>query len=231
MQLLVFEGFLNSFQNIILDHLGTFTTQPHLKWYWSSIGSFLGILLRHFLMISHWLEIQVMRCMFDHSSIALFILLTVLRQWVTWLHTWVRNPPSLPDHCWWEPRHFSDLTRDQQEVILQKSIKIQTEFCGKKPKGFTSPAWANSPDQIDLLEKYGIEYGMDLHPNRAEWLTDLMTDHSFMHDDFHPYFVSRGTEEVTTTNYDLDPNTWMVPMKHCSKSTVVEIPGRYLLEP
>ena len=50
-------------------------------------------------------------------------------------------------------------------------------------------------------------------------------DHSFMHDDFHPYYVSKGTEEVVTTNYDLDPAHWMIPMKHAPKSGVVEIPG------
>ena len=71
---------------------------------------------------------------------------------------------------------------------------LQTAFLGHKPAGFTSPAWKNHPEQITLLEKHGIKY-----------------DHSFMHDDFQPYYVSSGKEAVVTTDYTQDPATWMVP--------------------
>jgi peptidoglycan/xylan/chitin deacetylase (PgdA/CDA1 family) len=53
----------------------------------------------------------------------------------------------------------ADLSREQLEAVLVKTIGILTEFCGKKPEGFTAPAWRNSPDQIDLLSKLGIKYG------------------------------------------------------------------------
>ena len=46
-----------------------------------------------------------------------------------------------------------------------------------------------------------------------------------MHDDFHPYYVSKGTEAFTVTNYNSHPESWMSPMKNAPTSNVVEIPG------
>lgn len=46
-----------------------------------------------------------------------------------------------------------------------------------------------------------------------------------MHDDFQAYYVSTGRDEVVLTDYSKDPSDWMVPMKHATKSGVVEIPG------
>ncbi|KAK5942493.1 hypothetical protein PMZ80_005058 [Knufia obscura] len=108
----------------------------------------------------------------------------------------------------------SDLTHDQLEATLVKTIDILTEFCGTKPKGFTAPAWKNSPDQIALLEKHGILY-----------------DHSFMHDDFQPYYAPHADDVVVLTDYKNDPSTWMVPMQHSKISTsVVEIPANWTLD-
>ena len=56
-------------------------------------------------------------------------------------------------------RHFDLLSRDQQKAILEKIISIQTNFLRKRPRGFTAPAWANSPDLIELLEQHDITYG------------------------------------------------------------------------
>ena len=51
-----------------------------------------------------------------------------------------------------------------------------------------------------------------------------------MHDDFQPYYVSTGKEEMITTDYKKDPESWMVPMKHAEKSDVVEIPANWTLD-
>ncbi|KAF2249578.1 glucose 1-dehydrogenase [Trematosphaeria pertusa] len=108
----------------------------------------------------------------------------------------------------------SDLTRSQLEAILVKTIEIQTNFCGgKPPAGFTSPSWKNHPEQIELLSKLGIKY-----------------DHSFMHDDFQPYYVSTGKEQMVTTDYTKHPDEWMVPMTYAEKSDVVEIPANWTLD-
>lgn len=94
-----------------------------------------------------------------------------------------------------------------------KTIKIATEFCGKPPLGFTSPSWKNHADQIELMGKLGLKY-----------------DHSFMHDDFQPYYVSSGKEQMVTTDYSKHPDEWMVPMKHAEKSDIVEIPANWTLD-
>lgn len=108
----------------------------------------------------------------------------------------------------------SDLNDEQLEAVLVKSIDVLTQFCGKKPKGFTAPAWKNHPKQIELLEKHGIMY-----------------DHSFMHDDFFPGFASMGQEINTTTDYKNHPHSWMHPMTSSQKSkSVVEIPASWTLD-
>jgi hypothetical protein len=58
----------------------------------------------------------------------------------------------------------------------------------------------------------------------------LKYDHSFMHDDFQPYYVSTGKEEMVTTDYSKHPDERMVPMKHAEKSDIVEIPANWTLD-
>lgn len=106
------------------------------------------------------------------------------------------------------------LSRAQLDAVLVKSIDVLTQFCnGVRPKGFTAPSWVTSPDLIGLLEQYGILY-----------------DHSFMHDDFQPYYVSDGKEKVVTTDYQKQPETWMVPMQKGKTSSIVEIPASWCLD-
>jgi peptidoglycan/xylan/chitin deacetylase (PgdA/CDA1 family) len=40
--------------------------------------------------------------------------------------------------------------------VLAKSIDVVTKFTGKKPKGWTAPAWDTSKEAIRLLEEFGI---------------------------------------------------------------------------
>ena len=62
-------------------------------------------------------------------------------------------------------------------------------------------------------------------------LTCARTDHSFMHDDFHPYCVSYGDDVNFTTDYSQDAEIWMKPSKQGLKSSVVEIPGNAFSHP
>lgn len=39
---------------------------------------------------------------------------------------------------------------------MEKSIKVLTEFTGKKPRGWTAPAWDTSKETIKILEEFGI---------------------------------------------------------------------------
>lgn len=93
-----------------------------------------------------------------------------------------------------------------------KTIKIATNFYGKPPLGFTSPAWKSHPNQIELMGKLGLKY-----------------DRSFIHDEFQRYYVSTGKKEMITTDYSKHPDKWMVPMKHAEKCDIVEIPANWTL--
>jgi len=52
--------------------------------------------------------------------------------------------------------HVSSLSVQQEREVLAKSIEVLTAFTGKKPKGWTAPAWATSPHSIQILEEAGI---------------------------------------------------------------------------
>lgn len=59
--------------------------------------------------------------------------------------------------------HVSTLTAKQERNVLTKSIEILEKFTGKKPKGWTAPAWETSRNSIQLLQEYGIvSYGKDV---------------------------------------------------------------------
>lgn len=50
----------------------------------------------------------------------------------------------------------STLNMQQQRDVLAKSIDVLTKFTGKKPRGWTAPAWDTTKESIGLLEEYGI---------------------------------------------------------------------------
>ncbi|KAI1495993.1 hypothetical protein F5X99DRAFT_401775, partial [Biscogniauxia marginata] len=49
-------------------------------------------------------------------------------------------------------------------------------------------------------------------------------DHSLMHHDSQPYYAADMDDPVVHTNYNQDPETWIVPMKKQRVTKVVEIP-------
>ncbi|OAL33527.1 hypothetical protein AYO20_07213 [Fonsecaea nubica] len=108
----------------------------------------------------------------------------------------------------------STLTEDQQRDVLRRSINVLTSFVGKKPRGWTAPAWATSRECVKLLEEFGIEY-----------------DHSFMHHDFQLYYLPHiNTDPWKETDTSKDAETWMVPMSAWKDSSVVEIPANWHLD-
>jgi peptidoglycan/xylan/chitin deacetylase (PgdA/CDA1 family) len=50
----------------------------------------------------------------------------------------------------------STLSEQQQRDVLEKSIQVLTDIVGKKPRGWTAPAWSTSKETIQLLEEFGI---------------------------------------------------------------------------
>ncbi|CAG5178656.1 uncharacterized protein ALTATR162_LOCUS8810 [Alternaria atra] len=106
------------------------------------------------------------------------------------------------------------LSERQQRDVLEKSIQVLTDIVGKKPRGWTAPAWSTSRDTIKLLEEFGIEY-----------------DHSFMHHDSQPYYVpSPHLSTYTETDVSKPASHWMTPMSTLKPSAVVEIPANWHLD-
>lgn len=50
----------------------------------------------------------------------------------------------------------STLNEKQQRDVLEKSIQVLTDLVGKKPRGWTAPAWSASKEIVGLLESFGI---------------------------------------------------------------------------
>lgn len=57
----------------------------------------------------------------------------------------------------------------------------------------------------------------------------MPTDHSFSHDDCHPYYLRVG-DDWTKIDYDKHPSHWMKPMTRGEPSGLVEIPSNWMLD-
>ena len=77
-------------------------------------------------------------------------------------HGWSHVPPAA-------------LSREQEEAGLSRGNQAIERLCGRKARGYRSPAWDLSPHTIDLLLAQGFDY-----------------DSSMMGDDYTPYRARRG---------------------------------------
>ncbi|KAK3113562.1 hypothetical protein LTR53_009047 [Teratosphaeriaceae sp. CCFEE 6253] len=110
--------------------------------------------------------------------------------------------------------YVSRLSAQQQQDVLTRSIDVLTAFCGgKKPLGYTAPAWSTSKELIPQLEAAGVVY-----------------DHSFMHHDLQPYFAPDSRETWVETDHAKSADAWMSPMTRLKPSKVVEIPCNWHLD-
>lgn len=106
----------------------------------------------------------------------------------------------------------SQLSLEQEQAVLKKSIDVLTSFTGKKPSGWTAPAWTPSRHSVALLEDAGLIY-----------------DHSFMHHDCQMYRLPYPPI-VTETDHAKDAESWMKPMSTTKESSIVEIPANWHLD-
>lgn len=106
--------------------------------------------------------------------------------------------------------YISALPAKEQKAVLTKSIAVLTDFCGKKPQGYTAPAWTTSKELIPQLEEAGIVY-----------------DHSFMHHDVQPYWAPDSSHTWIETDVKKEAAQWMSPMTKLKPSGVVEIPANW----
>jgi peptidoglycan/xylan/chitin deacetylase (PgdA/CDA1 family) len=116
------------------------------------------------------------------------------------LHGYTHEYPSL-------------MSESQQRDVLARSIQVLTEFCSKKPLGYTAPAWATSKELIAQLEEFGILY-----------------DHSFMYHDFQMHFAPDCSHTWVETDHQHEAEHWMKPMTSMKPSKVVEIPANWHLD-
>jgi peptidoglycan-N-acetylglucosamine deacetylase len=81
---------------------------------------------------------------------------------------------ELACHGWYH-EDFSELDREAQRAILDRSIAAVVSASGRPPLGFRAPYWALGRETLELVEDAGFAY-----------------DSSLMADDYRPYRVRRG---------------------------------------
>jgi peptidoglycan/xylan/chitin deacetylase (PgdA/CDA1 family) len=101
-----------------------------------------------------------------------------------------------------EHERVSELPREREEAILEKSLETLTPLAGRRPVGYRAPAWQLSPHTLELLAAHGFEYAsnmMDrlvpyLHPEvGGRRLVEIPV--SWVLDDA-PYFLFAGQRAI-----------------------------------
>jgi len=87
---------------------------------------------------------------------------------------------ELATHGWYH-EDFSELARDEQRAILDRSIEAVRRASGDAPQGFRAPYWALGPGTLEEVEDAGFVY-----------------DSSLQADDYRIYRVRRGDRHSTT---------------------------------
>ena len=97
-------------------------------------------------------------------------------------------------HGW---THMSPVTmsRDEEEAGLQRGTDAIVKLCGRKPRGYRSPAWDLSENTVELLVGRGFLY-----------------ESSMMGNDYTPYFARTGDVIALDEPMRFGPETSLVEM-------------------
>ena len=97
-------------------------------------------------------------------------------------------------HDW---THMTPVTmsRDEEEAGLQRGTDAIVKLCGRKPRGYRSPAWDLSENTIELLVSRGFLY-----------------ESSMMGNDYTPYFARTGDVIALEEPMQFGPVTSLVEM-------------------
>jgi len=114
-------------------------------------------------------------------------------------------------HHGWIHEHPSTLSREQEEEVLEKGLASIRAVTGVDPVGYRSPAWAFSPNTLELLAQQGFRYSSNLmshfipwvHPNNG--LVELPV--SWLLDDA-PFFLFRLTGSRPISNAEHVFQAW-----------------------
>ncbi len=105
-----------------------------------------------------------------------------------------------------------DMSRAQEEAVLERSIDLIRAVSGRRPQGYVAPWWEFSAVSHELLLEKGIMY-----------------DHSLMHRDHEPYYVRVG-DTWTKIDYTKDAEDWMKPLVRGRETDLIEIPASWYLD-
>jgi peptidoglycan-N-acetylglucosamine deacetylase len=105
-----------------------------------------------------------------------------------------------------------DMSPEQEEDVLDKSIDLITKLSGRRPAGYVAPWWEFSAVSNELLLKKAIRY-----------------DHSLMHRDHEPYYVRVG-DAWTKIDYSKTAGEWMKPFVRGTETNLIEIPASWYLD-
>ena len=105
-------------------------------------------------------------------------------------------------HHGWTHMTPVTMSRDEEEAELQRGTDAIVKLCGKKPRGYRSPAWDLSENTVDLLVSRGFLY-----------------ESSMMGHDYAPYFARTG-----------DVIALQEPMVRGPETSLVEMPISWSLD-
>ncbi len=100
----------------------------------------------------------------------------------------------------------TDLTREQEDAIMEASIDLIKDITGERPAGHRASWWEFSENTPELVEKH-----------------DFLYDSSLMEREFEPGYMRKG-DRWEKIDYERDPDTWMEPYRYGEETDVVEIP-------
>lgn len=105
-------------------------------------------------------------------------------------------------HHGWTHMTPVSMSRDEEEAELQRGTDAIVKLCGRKPRGYRSPAWDLSENTVDILVSRGFLY-----------------ESSMMGHDYAPYFARTG-----------DVITLQEPMVRGPETSLVEMPISWSLD-
>lgn len=71
-------------------------------------------------------------------------------------HTWAQN-----------------LSREQEREEFELAHRTITDFTGRPPRGYRSPAAEFTPNTVDLMEEYGFEYSSNMFDGDSPYLLEV----------------------------------------------------------
>ena len=98
-------------------------------------------------------------------------------------------------HHGWTHMTPVSMSRDEEEAALQRGSEAIVRLCGRKPRGYRSPAWDLSENTVELLVAHGFLY-----------------ESSMMGNDYSPYHARTGDAIALEEPMRFGPETSLIEM-------------------